>query len=315
MARKPVQEGLNIVGKAWSEIKKINWHEVNRLCQQNFHIGLVGSDQEVGLMKNWLRSFPYILPNTCARIGSKTNKFEQSLTEIDTRQGEISDKDEKLVKSTTFCLATPGMADELRRLKGEVYIFDSANTYSLTTQILSNHPEVQFALAHNFPVFRPEMAQMVIQDTAFQNTAWALVSSASTSVPGVSFITSPVEGISDFTVLTLNEIKLMFELVGISGYRVVPLYHLVEFAMVGGIAKLAESVATTAVARLPGRTAVLIKGAIAYAFTWTIGEALFFYISTGHKLGRDVFSGRFHRHFVRGREVAAGLLCPCKAGK
>lgn len=300
MARKaPLQDGLGILGKAWSEVKKINWHEVNRLCQQNFHIGLVGTESEVNAMRTWLQSFPY-----------------QPADGVDTAQEHLSaiaavedGLDEKLIKSTTFCLASGEMANEVRRMKGEVYLFAENDNENLTTRILSNHPEVQFALAHNFPVFRPELAQSVIQDTSFQNTAWALLTGLPNTVPGPhTILTSPFEGISDFTLMTLNEIKLMFELVGIAGNRVVPLYHLGEFGIIIGLGKLAETLAMQTMGRVSGRAAIIVKGAIAYAFTWTIGEAVFFYASTGRKLTQRTFNDRLRHHFVRGRKVTEGMV-------
>lgn len=309
MARKaPVQERLSVVGKAWSEIRKINWHEVNRLCQQNFHIGLVGSEAEINAMQAWLRMRP---PSTAA--GGEDDVAERQGEDFAPQHlsviaADANGPDEKLVKATTFCLAGREMANEVRRVKGEVYLFDDADRENLTTQILSNHPEVQFALAHKFPVFRPEMARSVIQDTAFQNAAWALFSGLPNTLPGPhQVLTSPLEGISDFTVLTLNEVKLLFELVGLSGRRVVPLYHVVEFTMIVGLGKVAEALAMQTVGRLSGRAGMLAKGAIAYAFTWTIGEAVFLYVTTGRKAGRGAFTDRFRQHFRRGRQVAEDM--------
>lgn len=309
MAKKAPVEGLNILGKAWSEVKKINWHEVNRLCQQNFHIGLVGSEQEISAMRDWLGSFPYVLANQCAKIGVKPEAKESAQYVTAIAPTEEGGFDEKLIKSTTFCLAGAELANEIRRLKGDVYVFDQADSRRLTTQILSNHDDVQFALAHNFPVFRPELAQSVIQDTAFQNAAWALLTGLPNSLPGPHHIlTTPFEGISDFAVLTLNQIKLMFELVGLSGYRVSPLYHIVEFATIVGLGKLAESAATNIIGKVAGRTGILAKGAIAYAFTWTIGETIFFYHSTGHRIDNETFIARFRHHHGRGKKVAAAMI-------
>lgn len=306
MARKaPVQERLSIIGKAWSEIRKINWHEVNRLCQQNLHIGLVGSAAEIDAMKAWLQRVPYPAADGGANGGAGEPAKDLAPQQLSVIAAGADGPDEKLVKSTTFCLAGREMANEVRRVKGEVYLFDADDRENLTTQILSNHPEVQFALAHKFPVFRPEMARSVIQDTAFQNAAWALFSGLPNTLPGPhQVLTSPLEGISDFTVLTLNEVKLLFELVGLSGKRVVPLYHVVEFAMIVGLGKMAETLAMQAVGRLSGRTGMLAKGAIAYAFTWTIGEAVYLYVNTGRKPGRSAFADRFRMHLRRGRQVA-----------
>lgn len=308
MARKNTVEGINVLGKAWGEIKKINWHEVNRLCQQNFHIGLMGTDREIAAMQEWLRSYPYLVAGHSVKVTARAavKNTDQYITVIIPQDGVF---DEKLIKSTTFCLAGREMANEVRRLKGEVYLFDTVEHISLTTQILSNHREVQFALAHNFPVFRPELAQSVIQDTAFQNAAWALLSGLPGSVPGPHLLlTGPFEGITDFAILTLNEFKLLFELVGLSGYRVTPLAHIVEFALIIGLGKLAETLATNVLGKLSGRTGIIAKGAIAYAFTWTIGEAVFFYISTGRKLDGEAIVDRFRSHHDKGKLVAADMV-------
>ena len=309
MARKaPVQERLSVIGKAWSEIRKINWHEINRLCQQNFHIGLVGSEAEIGAMQAWLRMMPQPDTNDGSGDGAEGPAKDFAPQQLSIIAADADGPDEKLVKATTFCLAGRKMADDVRRVKGEVYLFSEVERENLTTQILSNHPEVQFALAHKFPVFRPEMARSVIQDTAFQNAAWALFSGLPNTLPGPhQLLTSPLEGISDFTVLTLNEVKLLFELVGLSGNRVVPLHHVVEFAMIVGLGKVAEALAMQTVGRFSGRTGMLAKAAIAYAFTWTIGEAVFMYVNTGRKPGRSTLSDRFRLHFRRGRQVAEDM--------
>lgn len=308
MARKNAVEGINVLGKAWGEIKKINWHEVNRLCQLNFHIGLMGTEQEIAAMQAWLRSYPYLVAGHSAKAAARAavKDTDQYVTVILPQDNAF---DEKLIKSTTFCLAGREMANEVRRLKGKVYLFDIAGNNSLTTQILSNHWEIQFALAHNFPVFRPELAQSVIQETAFQNAAWALLSGLPGTVPGPHhLLTGPFEGITDFVILTLNEFKLLFELVGLSGYRVTPSYHIVEFSMIIGLGKLAEALATNILGKLSGRAGLIAKGAIAYAFTWTIGELVFFYISTGRKFGGEEFVDRFKGHYDQGKTVAARLV-------
>jgi hypothetical protein len=310
MARKNTseQDGLTIIGKAWGEIKKINWHEVNRLCRQNFHIGLVGTEEEVSIMKDWLKTFPYAFcPSGVPHpLSYKPAQMEQILSVI---PASVEDMDEKLIKSTSFCLAFPRMADLVRRLKAEIYIFDPSDTTMLATQIMANHLELRFALSHRLPVFRPEHAKIVIQDTAFQNALWAVISSLPNTVPGPhNLLIAPFEGITDFMVLTINEMKLLFELVGLSGYRVLPLHHLTEFALIAGVAQLAQSTATTFAGRIPLRAGTIFKGAIAYAFTWAIGEGLFMYISTGHPLERNSFLKNFKQHFSKGKEVAANII-------
>lgn len=308
MPRRVVVDNLNIIGRSWNEIKKINWHEINRLCLQNFHIGLAGGSEDIVKMKAWLSCPPGNQKGRPSVLGKPAD-----LKEMDKHLSIVcfdnNECDEKLIKSTLFCIAPPEYADRIRRHKTEVFVFDPFMTDELTTQILSNHNEVRFALSYNFPVFRPAHAQIEIQDTAFQNAAWVVFSGLTRAASGpIHTVTAPLESISDFVFLSLNEFKLMFEMVGLSGWRVKPLKRVAEFAFVAGLAKVAETVGTNVVSRFPAKAALLIKAAVAYAFTRAIGEALYYYITTQRCLSRPIIQQKVAAHYREGRKVAAEIM-------
>jgi uncharacterized protein (DUF697 family) len=302
-------EDVNILSKGWSEIRKINWHEINRLTQQNFYIGLVGSPEQTAAMREWLMSSPD-LSMTLGRQGSTQldeRELNKHLIEILPEQCEA---DEKLVKSTIFCLTPTELANSIRRHKIDCYLFDSAGANELLPpQILSNHIELRYALSHNFPVFRPKHASREINNTAFQNAAWAVLSGVPSTIPGPArLISAPFEGISDFAVMTLNEIKLMFELIGISGYRVVPIKRFFEISFILGMATLAETLATNLLVRIPAGGALAAKGAVAYAFTWAIGEGIYYYINTGKPLNSQTLTRSFKSHLAAGKRASSRIL-------
>jgi len=311
MVRKNVvSDGVNIISKAWNEVKKINWHEVNRLTQQNFYIGLVGTAEDIRKMREWLASFPYYLayPGIEQRIRSERRVMDKHVAEIPAVNGEY---DEKLIKSANFCIAAETAANDVRKHKTDVYIFDPFDNDNLPAQILSNHHDLRFGLSNTFPVFRPKHANREIENTAFQNTLWVVVSGVPGSIPGPhQALAAPIEGITDFTILTVNEVKMMFELVGISGFQVRPLHRLLEFGFILATAKLAQSLAAFLAARTPAGSRLVVKGAIAYAFTWAIGEAIFFSLSSGHKFGKRLFRKRVRHHFARGRQIASSIISP-----
>jgi len=304
-----VAEGVNIFSKAWSEVKKINWHEINRLSHQNFYIGLVGDERDIQQMKEWLRRFPYYLGNEEMEKKAifHTRHMAKHTSEITVNLN--GHYDEKLIKAATFCLVAPMYLDQVRKHKVDVYPFYPDDVIELPAQILSNYHEIRFGLSYSFPVFRPKHANREIENTAFQNASWVIVSGVSNIIPGPhQIISAPLAVISDFTVLTANEIKLLFELVGLSGHRVRPLYRLGEFAGVIGMAKIAETIANTIIARVPATSGLLIKGALAYAFTWAIGEALYYYQASGRKASSGFLAGKFKEHYQQGRKVAAGII-------
>lgn len=304
-----ITEGVNIFAKAWSEVKKINWHEINRLSHQNFFIGLVGDERDIQQMKEWLRRFPYYLGNEAMESKAifHPRHMAKHTTEITIAlNGEY---DDKLIKAATFCLVSPMYLDEVRKHKVDVYPFYQDDVAELPAQILSNYHELRFGLSYSFPVFRPKHANREIENTAFQNASWVIVSGLSNIIPGPhQIISAPLEGISDFAVLTANELKLLFELVGLSGHRVRPLYRLGEFAFVIGMAKVAETIANTIAARVPATSGLVVKGAVAYAFTWAIGEALYYYQASGQKASSGFLAGKFKQHYQEGKKVAAGII-------
>lgn len=311
MAKKDTSpNGLNILGRAWNELKRINWHEINRLCQQNLHIGLIGSEREVAAMKKWLISFPgqASLEQSPVQVKCNTRLLTRYITSI--YIGNANEKlDEKLIKSTTFCIVSPEYVNQVRRFKTEVYIFDNSGNEHLPTQVLAAHNDLRFALAYHFPIFRREHATIVIQDTAFQNTAWAVITSVPNTVPGPhQMVSIPFEGISDFIILSLNEMKMLFELVGLSGYTVVPYRQLPEIGILTGMALLAQSTATSIIGKLPARAGMVAKGALAYAFTYAIGEAIFTYISYRQKVDGCFFRDSIREHYAEGVKVVNNMI-------
>lgn len=302
-------EDVNVLSKGWGEIKKINWHEVNRLAQQNFHIGLVGSAAQTAAMRAWLMSSPD-LSMTAGRKGHPRvdeTELNKHLVEILPEQCE---PDEKLVKSAAFCLAAPELANSIRRHKTDCYLFDvNSDNDFLPPQILSNHLDLQYALSYNFPIFRPKHANRAINNTAFQNAAWAILTGVPSTVPGPHrLISAPFEGISDFAVMTLNEMKLMFEIVGLSGYRVVPIQRLVEIGFILSMATVAEVFAANLFARVSAGGALIAKGAVAYAFTWAIGEGIYYYVNAGRPLNSRTLTDGVQKHLAAGRRASCRIL-------
>jgi hypothetical protein len=129
------------------------------------------------------------------------------------------------------------------------------------------------------------------------------------TIPGPHrLISAPFEGISDFAVMTLNEIKLMFEIVGLSGYRVVPIKRLVEIGFILSMAIAAEVFATNLIIRIPASGALAAKGAIAYAFTWAIGEGIYYHVNAGKPINSRTLTSSFKSHLAEGRKASSRIL-------
>jgi len=268
-------------------------------------------NEQIFKIHNWLTSFEYKLAIE-RKTDIKDNVFynEQNMKEHTIAfKIDENDIDEKLLKSVSFCIADENYINIARRLNVPAYTFDNSKNSTLSKTILLNHENIRFALSYNFPTFRVAHSDIVINQTAFQNASWAIVTASPNFVPGPhQVVATPIEAISDFAVLTANEVKLLFELVGLSGMYVNPLTCLMEFGIILGFAKLAEVAATNIVGKVPAGAGLVIKGAIAYAFTYAIGEAIFFYLSTGEKLGKEFFNERIKHYYEEGKKIATEIF-------
>lgn len=304
MARKRAIPDVNVFSKAWSEIKKINWHEINQLTQQNFHIGLVGSELDIADMLHWLQSFPYHAknPDKVSFVPVDAVRIKKCVARIIPEQGELKGK---MIQSCRFCIAAPHYLDEVRKYKTDVYLFDPDDFSFLPAQILSNHQDIRFGLAYHFPVFRPKQAQREIENTALQNAFWVLLAGLPQTMPNLqSPLTAPLELLTDLTVLTANEFKMMFGLTGIAGQQVRPLNRAPEFVFIIAMAGIAQGLANGLINRIPLGMRLIAKAALAYAFTWAIGEAIFYRLTYRRRLAPALFANTLRQRYIFGLEAA-----------
>ncbi|NPV89225.1 MAG: hypothetical protein HPY50_00430 [Firmicutes bacterium] len=311
MARKSPLKDIKFLDALVEEIKKVNYRQINSLCQKDFTIGLVGSDKDIAAMKDWLFLFPYMLafgnhPTVQGVFNAAPDRMDNWLTIIPLESPK--DLDDKIIKSNDFCLVSPALINDVKRVNVAAYAFDASDVDVLPKQILTNHPEISFALAHRFPIFRVSHANREITDTAFQNLAWAIGTAAPNVIPGPQqLVTGPIEAVSDFAILTTNEVKMLFVLTGSCGYHVNPLKLLVEFGILYSTAKLAQTAATNVAGKFSA-IGIAAKGGLAFAFTHAIGDALFFYLTTGQKVGREFFEDKIKAYFDQGKIKATELL-------
>lgn len=297
-----------VIHKIWNELSQINMHKINQVCQHNIQIGLVGPASTIEEMMKWLISFPYHdltlpVPNN-DKVRSNKEMLKRLIIIPASTKEEI---DREKLKTSDFCIVEPGIANEVKQLHTEVYPFDATDT-NLAAQILANHERIRFALSHNFPVFRPEHAKIEIQETAIQNTAWVLISTLPAYLPAPHrSIVAPIEMLADFIVLTLNEVKLMFELIGLLGEKI-EFKHILNFAFVFALAKLSRGIAVFILRSIPTHAALIVKAALAYALTWAIGEAIVFFIVGRQKCKLSFLIQRVKRHFKNGLAEAKGLV-------
>jgi hypothetical protein len=294
------REETFIINKIWDELSGINMHKINRVCQHNLQIGLIGSSEMIDEMKKWLVSFPYAslsLPiDGNYKIYNKKEVMKRLILVPTLVGAEIN---EKLIKASNFCIVEPCLVNAVKEYHLEVYTFD-VNDTGLAAQILANHERIRFTLSHNFPVFRPEHAKIEIQETAIQNTAWVFISALPSFLPAPHrAIVAPLEIFADFIVLTVNEIKLMFEIIGLMGEKI-QLKHVLEIGLLFSLAKASREIANLILRSIPTRSTLVVKAALAYAFTWAIGESMVFFVVARQRVSLNFVIKRMKHRFKQG---------------
>jgi uncharacterized protein (DUF697 family) len=178
---------------------------------------------------------------------------------------------------------------------------------STLERILDDKPTLALPLARNFPVFRRQVAQRLITQTATVNAQFALITGLAEQLPLLGL---PGTALSDIIVLTKNQAMLALRLAAAYGLEVDYKSRIKELAPI-----IANGFGWRAVAReLVGIVPVigfLPRAAIAYAGTVTVGKAAQFYYETGEevtaaqmkRLYRDAYAGARERV----RALAAGL--------
>jgi hypothetical protein len=136
-----------------------------------------------------------------------------------------------------------------------------------------------------------------------------VLTAAGNLVPGPhQTFTAPVEAISDFAVMTTNEMKMLFELTGQAGHRVNPLKCLAEVGLVLGLAELGKQIASQVVGKVPAGPGLVAKAAVAYSATYAIGEGIFLYQTVGERVGLEFLRDRFQARRKEAESMAEEIV-------
>ena len=150
-------------------------------------------------------------------------------------------------------------------------------------RIVVDHPDRRLALARRVPAFRPAVAAQLIQESAWENAKLAVVS----ALPGVIPFTDvllPATALGDMVLLTRNQVLLLLRIAAAYGREVDLRARVRELLPVVGSAFGWRALARELLGLVPGGIGVVVKGAVAYAGTYTVGKGADIFYSTGQTL-------------------------------
>jgi hypothetical protein len=198
-------------------------------------------------------------------------------------------------------------------------IYHADRPHLAVEKALSKHPTLGMPLARSFKPFREPFISKVIAHTARENTMFSLATALPDIIP--SFIELPwavAEFASDTAFLTMNQIRMSFQIAGASDREVGYMEQKSEIATIVGSAFGWRAIARQIVGKVPFGGGLIGKAAIAYAGTKVVGLSLDKFYGLGYTYAREERDALYADAYRQGKKIAfkvLGLLRPDLADK
>jgi uncharacterized protein (DUF697 family) len=150
-------------------------------------------------------------------------------------------------------------------------------------QIVVDYPAIRLSLASRIPAFRPAVVAGLIHDASWNNARIAVISALPGIIPFTEMLL-PATALGDMVILTRNQAVLLLKIAASYGLPVHLRDRTKELLPVVGTAFGWRAVARELIGMVPGGIGIVVKGAIAFAGTYTVGRAASIYYSTGTSL-------------------------------
>ena len=268
--------------RVWSVFKALNVSDIAEAAEKPFHLALVGPEDQTHLLM--------------ARLAL------ESAAPRDLGPDSPADLRAHVAHAASAADVPPGSLS----LDAEPLLKSDAELAGALAAIVQAHPELRLSLARHVPAFRPAVVTQLIGEASKENAKLALLS----ALPGVFPVTDlllPATALGDMLLLTKNQGLLLVSIAAAYGREVDLRARTRELLPVVGSAFGWRAAARQLVGLVPGGIGLVVKGAMAYAGTYTVGRAAAVYYSTGHTLSgprlQQLYKDALRDAFVRVRSL------------
>lgn len=243
----------------WNLFKTLSVQAISDEAGQPFHLALIGTEDQTALLRTRLaRESP--VPRDLGPEGPPD------------------------VRAFVGGYGTPGDAPPgSLTLDADALTADEGALAAMLARLVGERPDLRVALARHVPAFRPAAAQALIADACKENARIALLSALPGVLPMTAFLL-PATALGDMVILTRNQGMLLLRIAAAYGKEIDLKARTRELLPVVGGAFGWRAAARELIGLVPGGVGLAIKGAVAYAGTYTVGKAAAVYYSTGQAL-------------------------------
>jgi uncharacterized protein (DUF697 family) len=273
--------GIGGLWKFWKSVGGASLREITTEAERPVHLALVGTPDQTRMLAARLAletSVPNNSPDGPAEIGPYLSHYESP--------GEVP--------PSMMTLDAVALTLEESRLAAAI------------AEIVVDYPDMRLALARHIPAFRPAVTARLIQEVSWSNAKIAVIS----ALPGVIPFTDvlmPITAAGDLVVLTRHQVMLLLRIAAAYGRDVDLRARVRELLPVVGSAFGWRALARELLGLVPGGIGVVVKGAVAYAGTYTVGKGAAIFYSTGQALPnarlRQLYKASFKDALVRIRQL------------
>ncbi len=181
-------------------------------------------------------------------------------------------------------------------------------------RILDEHSELALALARRFPGFRQAVAQRIIRETSVANAEFAMLNALPGLVPLLGILL-PTAMVGDMLLLAKNQALMLYRLAACHGMDLDLRARARDIMPLLGNAFGWRALAREIVGAVPGGVGLAARGAIAYAGTMALGEAMRRFYSLGEQPTRASLAHLYRESLEEARQAASALGRRVRAAK
>ncbi|MCP4167022.1 MAG: zinc ribbon domain-containing protein [Chloroflexi bacterium] len=326
---------LNNIEHIWSTITEVDTQAMRDQARASFRVAVLGHDPEaLYWLADTLRTDPFSqtvlsLPQTLwayqlpadQEIIDSASGFDLVLVVLPPKDSDDKAEVAVMQRITLANPQVPMIAVHL--VEGlDLYVapMAEANRYAsasaqvdmtaedpfardLAPRLLSLFPDRHVALAHHLPGLRPAVVMRLIKETSVANAGY----SASTGVAELVPVLFLPLNVADLIILSKNQALMSYKLALCLGQDIALQEMAVELAGVLGSGFIWRELARSLVGWVPG-WGIVPKVAIAYAGTYVIGEAVFYWYAYRQQLTAERMKELYGEAMVEGKEKALELV-------
>ena len=277
-----MQFGMGGMLHFWKAVRGLSVAEIAAASERPVHVCCVGSDDDIRLLMDRL-SIESVTPHR-DEIALLTGPAD-----IRPYVGGYPSFSDVPISAITIDASLVHHGEEL--LAGRL------------ARIILEKPELRLSLARHIPAFRPAVAAQLINEVSWTNAKTAVLSALPGIIPFTDFL-MPATALGDMMILTKNQVLLLLQIAAAYGLPVDLRARTRELVPIVGGAFGWRAIARELIGLVPGGIGVVVKGAVAYAGTYTVGKAATIYYSTGQQLTKP----RLKRLYLDAYRSAADRL-------